>query len=337
MTASAEYLWYKLLRLEGFGPVSLGILYRTIREQALTVRDVFEMDEAAFSAAFPELGRGRLASARHAAFSALEEDVVLREYRELQINGVHVVHPDCGCYAARLVAHFAHGAPVALLCRGNLRLLTQPSVAIIGSRGASHGGLEIAGGLASDAALLGYNVVSGYAKGVDTRAHLGALEAGGTTSIVLSFGILRFSKKRAFDPFPLESAAVVVSQFLPYANWSAGNAMTRNKLVCALSQAVVVVESRPRRDGRGRASGTFDAGKVALQMGVPLFVVTPSALGTDGEGNGELLLIGGIEIPARHGMEAVLGHLQRVEGASGDPVSNAKQGSLFDDLGGSSR
>ena len=86
---------------------------------------------------------------------------------------------------------------------------------------------------------------------------------------------------------------LVVSQFDPDARWSARNAMARNKLVCALSKAVVVIESGPERDSHGKTSGTFNTAKNAMRMGLPLFVLDPSCFDNPQKGNANLIKLGG--------------------------------------------
>jgi predicted Rossmann fold nucleotide-binding protein DprA/Smf involved in DNA uptake len=71
--------------------------------------------------------------------------------------------------------------------------------------------------------------------------------------------------------------------------------MVRNKLVSAMSQAIVVIASGQERDSNGRMSGTFDAGKSALQMGIPVFVLNPLLLNTTPVGNTDLINLGGKE------------------------------------------
>ena len=137
------------------------------------------------------------------------------------------------------------------------------------------------------------NVVSGYAKGIDSAAHLGALTAEGTTTLVLPYGIKELRQKTAFREFDWKRDVLAVSQFNPDARWLARNAMARNKLVCALSKAVIVIASGPERDARGKMSGTFNTAKTALGMNVPLFVFDPVCFDKPPQGNAELIAMDG--------------------------------------------
>jgi DNA processing protein len=194
-----------------------------------------------------------------------------------------------------------------LLCQGQLALLSSDGVAIVGSRNVSTQGLEAARMLATDLANLGKNIISGYAKGVDTEAHRSALEAEGTTTIVLSYGIEEFQKKRDLQDIRWSQQDIlVISQFAPDTKWNAGNAMARNKTVCALSNGVVVIESGKERDEDGKMSGTFDAAKIALELGIPLFIVSPTYFETPPAGNADLIRLGGIEITPSTGAEEIV-------------------------------
>ena len=82
--------------------------------------------------------------------------------------------------------------------------------------------------------------------------------------------------------------------------------MARNKLVCALSKAVVVIESGPERDAQGKMSGTFNAAKTALSMGLPLFVLTPDCLDNAPEGNAALIALGGYSLNPTDGAKKLL-------------------------------
>jgi predicted Rossmann fold nucleotide-binding protein DprA/Smf involved in DNA uptake len=146
--------------------------------------------------------------------------------------------------------------------------------------------------LAAQLASEGLNVVSGYAKGADMAGHTASLAASGTTTITLSLGILNFEAKSEIKPLLTSTNTLILSQFHPRARWMARNAMARNKLVCALSKAVVVVASAPEMDEQGRASRTFDAARTALAMDIPVFVLSPRALRHPPVGNAALIQIG---------------------------------------------
>jgi predicted Rossmann fold nucleotide-binding protein DprA/Smf involved in DNA uptake len=121
-------------------------------------------------------------------------------------------------------------------------------------------------------------VVSGYAHGVDLSAHRAALEAGGTTTLVLAEGILHFRIKTDIKGLTSETNLLVVSEFLPRLPWSGRHAMARNHTICGLSNAMILVES-------GAEGGTFECGKAALEQKRPLFVVEYAQPPQSAEGN----------------------------------------------------
>jgi DNA processing protein len=83
-----------------------------------------------------------------------------------------------------------------LFIKGQRKLLTSDGVAIVGSRNVSDTGIRVARKLAAELANAELNVVSGYARGVDSEAHLGALAAEGTTTMVLPYGRCAKHKQR---------------------------------------------------------------------------------------------------------------------------------------------
>ena len=99
---------------------------------------------------------------------------------------------------------------------------------------------------------------------------------------------------------------LAVSQFDPDTTWQAWNAMKRNQLVCALSKAVVVVESGPERDAQGKMSGTFNTAKAALDLNLPLFVVNPSCLDNAPKGNADLIALGGYRLNPTDGAKEIV-------------------------------
>jgi len=189
-------------------------------------------------------------------------------------------------YPQRLKALLGDKAPPLLSVLGNQQLLAAVSVGFCGSRKATAKGLETARDCAEQLAEDGINVVSGYAAGVDLTTHRAALAKSGTTTIVLAEGILGFRVKRELAEFWDWERALVISEFMPSMRWNVGNAMQRNRTICALSRAMVLIEA-------GLEGGSIDAGRTTLQMGLPLFAPVYEGMPESARGNQELLTQGG--------------------------------------------
>jgi DNA protecting protein DprA len=211
--------------------------------------------------------------------SIRKADELLKEFESEEIKMLikgHVGYPD------RLLKTLKEEAPLLLFARGNIKLLAEKAVGFCGSRKASEKGLAVAGECATELAKRQINVISGYAHGVDLAAHRAALEAGGVTTFVLAEGILHFRVKSDVKDLITEDNHVVVSEYMPRLPWLARNAMQRNKTICGLSNAVVVIES-------GLKGGTFEAGKAALSLRRPLFVAEYAQPAESAEGNAYFL------------------------------------------------
>jgi DNA processing protein len=137
-------------------------------------------------------------------------------------------------------------------------------------------------------------VVSGNAAGVDETAHRAALDADGHTALVLPEGILRFRPRSSIGEMLAGDNAVIVSEFSPKLPWSVQNAMQRNRTICGLVHALIVIEA-------GTSGGTWEAGQAALSLGVPLFVLDYADPAPSGKGNPLLLRKGGRPLPCRPG------------------------------------
>lgn len=188
-------------------------------------------------------------------------------------------------YPRGLLRVYGQLALPRLRAMGNLSLLHQPSVGFCGSRKASDAGLAAAGELASALAHKGIVVTSGYAKGVDTEAHLAALRAGGSTIVVLPEGLAHFRIKRELREHWDDERVLVISQYDDEAVWRADRAMERNKVIVGASAATIVIEA-------GATGGTLDAGMTALRMRAPLYVVVYADNLESNEGNRLLLASG---------------------------------------------
>ena len=216
----------------------------------------------------------------------------LDTWDKLKKRGVEIFVLGQSKYPKRLWQLLDESAPPVLYCLGSSALFNLPAVGFCGSRKASQKGLCVAEDCAQLLAQEQINVVSGYAHGVDLAAHEGALKAGGTTTFVLAEGILNFRLKQQIKIFMNQSDfenMAVVSEFPPNLPWKAYNAMTRNRTICGLSNALIVIES-------GLEGGTFEAGKTALEIGEPLFCVDYADPAESASGNPYFLQHGAIRL-----------------------------------------
>jgi len=156
--------------------------------------------------------------------------------------------------------------PMALFARG-LEPAPAPSVAIVGSRTPSPAGEEMAAWLARDLTAAGCVVVSGGALGIDAASHRAALAAGGSTVAVLGCGIDVVYPKTNRDLFEqLGVDGTVLSEYPPGTPPEPFRFPARNRLVAALSAAVVVVEG-------AAGSGSLITAEHAMELGRPVFAV----------------------------------------------------------------
>ncbi len=169
---------------------------------------------------------------------------VRRHWDELAKKNVQAVSILDPAYPDALKRTLGDDAPVLLLCIGNLELLRKTSVGFCGSREATEKGMATARDSAELLAREGINIVSGFAAGVDMNAHRAALAAGGTTTVVLAEGILRFRVKKEIREEWDEQRTLVVSEFGPNLPWSVNHAMQRNRTICGLSRAMILIEAR---------------------------------------------------------------------------------------------
>ena len=185
---------------------------------------------------------------------------------------------------------------------GNTDLVGRPAIGVCGSRDATTESIDRAHRFGLLAAELGLGVISGNARGVDEAAQRGALEGGGWTVAVLAEGLAGWKPRLTHRPLATAENFLAVSKFEDSARWSVGRAMDRNRLVIALSQALVVVQA-------GLKGGTWDAGNTCLKAKKPLLVVRSTSPET--EGNRALIRKGGMAIATFNDLRQVLDELKR--------------------------
>ncbi len=141
------------------------------------------------------------------------------------------------------------------------------SVAVIGARNATPNGIAMARAIAGRFAQVGYTVVSGLARGIDTAAHGAALKCGGRTVAVVGNGL-----ERCYPPENIElqeeicERAAAVSRFWPEARPTSRHFPLRNAVMSGMTLGTVIVEA-------GRTSGARTQARFALGHGRPVLLM----------------------------------------------------------------
>ena len=160
--------------------------------------------------------------------------------------------------------------PPVLFVRGNVDLLRQASVSIVGSRHATPQAMRIAGDFGRALSERNIPVISGMAAGIDTAAHHGALQGAGSTIAVWGTGIDRiYPQSNQKLAYQIAEQGAIVSEFPLGTRPLAGNFPRRNRLIAGLAQAVLVVEA-------ALESGSLITARLAGEMGREVMAIPGS-------------------------------------------------------------
>lgn len=178
--------------------------------------------------------------------------------------------------------------PAILYIRGQLP--TGDHLAIVGSRRASPDGLRLAAEVATTLAHHNMTIVSGLARGIDSAAHRGALDAGGTTVAVLGGGVDRIyppENRRMFELIAQQGA--LISEYPPGTPPLPGHFPGRNRIISGLSRGVLIVEAATK-------SGSLLTADFALDQGRDVFAAPGSPFNNVSQGCHQLIKQGAIFI-----------------------------------------
>lgn len=170
-----------------------------------------------------------------------------------------------------------HDPPIGLYRKGGYQF-EQPGIAVVGSRRTTLYGQSVAKKLGADLARLGFCVVSGLARGIDTAAHEGALSVGGKTAAVLGCGIDIVYPPENLDLYRrIVETGAVLSEF-PFGRKADKQTFPmRNRVVSGICEAVVVVESDVA--GGAMITARFAGEQGRLIYAVPGRIDQPSSAG----------------------------------------------------------
>ena len=174
--------------------------------------------------------------------------------------------------------------PICLYWRGRVPDAEMPTCAIVGSRRLSSYGSRMTAAIASDAAAAGFGIVSGLALGADAVAHSAAVDAGTPTLGIIGGGMMNFYPRSNLELARrmVDSGGAVLSEFPLNFPVHRTNFPRRNRIVAALSRAVIVTEA-------GLESGALITAKLALELGREVFAVPGHADNPQAQGCHKLI------------------------------------------------
>ncbi len=160
--------------------------------------------------------------------------------------------------------------PIALYVAGNVGVLSDPQLAIVGSRNPSPAGRDIAFEFAESLAGCGLGITSGLADGIDSAAHRGALKAQGVTVAVLGSGVdVIYPRINRTLSDEICRQGALISEFPLGTPPRRENFPRRNRIIATLSLGTLVVEA-------ARRSGSLITARLAADHGRELFAVPGS-------------------------------------------------------------
>lgn len=303
--------WLRLIRSESVGPRTFRALINQYGGAAAALD------------ALPDLARrgGRLMLK---VCSRAEAEKEMAAAARLGVRFIAMGEPD---YPKPLQA--VDTAPPLIALRGSLEVLAKPAVALVGSRNASASGLTFAERLARQLGEAGYVVVSGLARGIDTKAHKAALGTG--TVAVLAGGHDRVypAQNAPLVEAIVEQGGAVISE-MPM-DWEprGRDFPRRNRIVSGLAYGVVVVEA-------ARRSGSLITARFALEQGREVFAVPGSPLDPRAEGTNDLIrdgatLCAGID-DVTSVLEPLIASGPRLDKSTEEPLYTLDSEELWDEL-----
>jgi DNA processing protein len=254
--AEAQLAWLALVLTPAMGATRT---WRVMRQ--------LEEPERLFEASLTELeALGMPAHSAQFVFEGKARAAAEDEWTRVTQSGGTILTPVEKAYPERL--REIYDPPAVLWIRGDVRLLSRPGVAVVGTRHPSPYGAGMAEMLSRDLAARRLTILSGMARGVDTAAHRGALEARGKTVAVWGTGIdVIYPKenKRLAEQI-VESGGTIVSEYSLGTFPAPQNFPIRNRILSGMSVGVLVIEAAEH-------SGTRITARLAMEQNRDVYAV----------------------------------------------------------------
>ena len=269
LTQAEAFARIRLLRSPHFGPATFHRLLRRFGSASAVLE------------ALPLLaakGGGR-------SYRAAREAGIRAEIEAVKAAGARYIFHDSPDYPPLLRA--ADGAPPILVARGDAGLAAQTPVAIVGARNASAGAMRLAREWAGELASRGHAVVSGLARGIDTAAHRGAIEAGATIAVIATGIDIAYPPENEALHAEIAARGLLLTELPPGTGPHPRGFPARNRIIAGLALGTLVVEAAP-------GSGSLLTARAAGELGREVMAVPGSPLDPRSRGGNGLIRDGAV-------------------------------------------
>ncbi len=260
LAASELASWLRLQQTTGVGP-----------ETARKLLAAFGLPENIFASSRASLLKvvsERVATNLLAEPAAATLELISKTGAWLAQEGNHVFSLADADYPAALLT--IPDPPILLYLKGRAELLTQPALAVVGSRHASNQGLLDAERFSKAMSEAGLTIISGLAQGIDAAAHRGGLQAAGSTIAVIGTGAdIVYPAKNRELAHRIAREGCLISEYPLGMPAIASNFPRRNRIISGLARAVLVVEAAAQ-------SGSLITARMALEQGRDVFAIPGS-------------------------------------------------------------
>ncbi|MGM0502546.1 MAG: DNA-processing protein DprA [Bacillota bacterium] len=269
-----KFYWIWLSKIKGLGPIKLKKLLKHFK----TAQEIWRADREELNKVS---GIGPVLSSK-ITNSKLDFSAEA-EAKKLKKHNVKLVTWKNKCYPKLLKEIYA--PPLVLYYQGSLKGLEEPCLAVVGTRSCTRYGSQVAYKASSNLAQQGFSIISGLARGIDTKSHQGALQTG------ITYAILGSGLDNIYPPENKLLAAEIAQKGAVLTAYPVGtkpqkeNFPARNRIISGLSLGTLVVEA-PNK------SGALITANFALEQGREVFAIPGDITKRQSVGTNKLIQVG---------------------------------------------
>lgn len=285
--------------------------FEKIQKSGLRFQELWEMPDTAVRA---KLGHEGFVEKLIKERKTIDPDILGEQLQKLDIKALTILDDD---YPKLLKEIFS--PPVVLYYKGNIDVLSEPSIAVVGSRKFTAYGKNATEKIVSGLAQAGYVIVSGMALGVDTFTHEATLQEQGKTVAVLGCGIDKPYPATNTNLFKkiVDSGGVVLSEYMPGKPPLKQHFPARNRIISGLSQGILIVEGNIR-------SGALITARDALEQNRDVFAIPGPIFGESSSGTNSLLKMGANLVTGAEDILDFYGYSKKQKKTCSKPANEAE-------------